>query len=739
VGAQGFVTGGPYAPIASPAFTGVPTAPTPAAADSSTKIATTAFVQGLVGGGPFLPLTGGTLTGSLTISANATIGNNLVVNNGATIAGTIQLNGPVDVDGGTFNIDPATVATWATAPAGPNQLANKAYVDGAVSGGLAGYLPLTGGTLSGTLAFAGMGTGPPDNLGTGERIKLFPGSTGNPDFSIGINTNEFWLTIPTTAPRWTFYAGAGNPVAVLWGTGQLYIGAGGSGVSRGPAGSINTDAGYFIGGTSIFASPALTGTPTAPTPTAGDNSTRLATTAFVQTAAGAYLPLAGGTLTGALTINTGGLTVGGGGASITGAVTTSGNVTVGNNLNVTNAATVSGNLVLPSGASLTAQSGSSLTFNGPVTVGASAGTFAISSSVVPTWPGTPAGGNQLVNKSYCDANAAACLSLTGGTLTGGLTISAGGITETGPAVFNGSATFNANLSIVSTGTPTWTGTPVGGNQLTNKTYVDGAVATALPLTGGTLTGVVTINLNAAPIQSVITGALLRMAQVDAQFARAHLDSYGSAVYSQLSLRNARGTGAAMTATQSGDEVGRIGFTGCASAGSFQTAGGNFHFLRMLATENWGTSAGGKFEVWTIANGSSSGALRATFDPNFTITGAGYQPGGGSWTATSDTRLKRDVAPYNAGLAEVCRLNPIVYRYNGLGGILDTETFYRGLAAEDVQSVMPEMVHSLPMKLREEDPEPVDVLHLNATALTFALVNAVKELTARLEALEGLRR
>jgi len=328
--------------------------------------------------------------------------------------------------------------------------------------------------------------------------------------------------------------------------------------------------------------------------------------------------------------------------------------------------------------------------------------------------------------------------LTGGTLTGGLTISAGGITETGPAVFNGSATFNANLSIVSTGTPTWTGTPVGGNQLTNKTYVDGAVATALPLTGGILTGVVTINLNAAPIQSLITGSVLRMAQADAQFTRAHLDSYGSAVYSQLSLRNARGTGAAMTATQSGDEIGRLGFTGCATAGSFQTAGGNFHFIRMLATENWGTSAGGKIEVWTITNGSSSGALRATFDPNFTITGAGYQPGGGSWTSTSDTRLKKDVEPYTAGLAEVLQLDPIRFRYNGLGGMLDTETIYHGFAAEDVVPVMPEMVHRVAMKLREQDAESVEVLHLNTTALTFALVNAVKELTRRLQMLEESR-
>ena len=34
-----------YAPLASPAFTGAPTAPTPSASDNSTKIATTAYVQ----------------------------------------------------------------------------------------------------------------------------------------------------------------------------------------------------------------------------------------------------------------------------------------------------------------------------------------------------------------------------------------------------------------------------------------------------------------------------------------------------------------------------------------------------------------------------------------------------------------------------------------------------------------------------------------------------------------------
>lgn len=58
------------APLASPAFTGNPTAPTPTAGDNDTSLATTAFVTAAVatGGGSYLPLTGGTLTGDLTIS-----------------------------------------------------------------------------------------------------------------------------------------------------------------------------------------------------------------------------------------------------------------------------------------------------------------------------------------------------------------------------------------------------------------------------------------------------------------------------------------------------------------------------------------------------------------------------------------------------------------------------------------------------------------------------------------------
>ena len=47
----------------------------------------------------------------------------------------------------------------------------------------------------------------------------------------------------------------------------------------------------------------VSGTATATTPTAGDNSTKIATTEFVTTKAGNYLPLAGGAMTGAIHSN----------------------------------------------------------------------------------------------------------------------------------------------------------------------------------------------------------------------------------------------------------------------------------------------------------------------------------------------------------------------------------------------------------------------------------------------------
>jgi len=53
-----------------------------------------------------------------------------------------------------------------------------------------------------------------------------------------------------------------------------------------------------ISGFAPLNSPSFTGTPIAPTASPGNNSTQIATTAFVVTAIASYLPLSGGTVTG---------------------------------------------------------------------------------------------------------------------------------------------------------------------------------------------------------------------------------------------------------------------------------------------------------------------------------------------------------------------------------------------------------------------------------------------------------
>lgn len=85
------------APLASPALTGTPTAPTPADGDSSTKLATTAFIQALIRGKLTKALSGG----SITLTA-IEAGKGLIV-----FTGTLSSNAIVDF--------PATPGRWVVA------------------------------------------------------------------------------------------------------------------------------------------------------------------------------------------------------------------------------------------------------------------------------------------------------------------------------------------------------------------------------------------------------------------------------------------------------------------------------------------------------------------------------------------------------------------------------------------------------------------------------------------------
>ena len=110
-----------------------------------------------------------------------------------------------------------------------------------------------------------------------------------------------------------------------------------------------------------------------------------------------------------------------------------------------------------------------------------------------------------------------------------------------------------------------------------------------------------------------------------------------------------------------------------------------------------------------------------------------KPGTNTWNTPSDRRLKRDIAPFKDGLAVIEKINPISYRYNGLGGT-PADMPCIGVIAQEIRNVAPYTVGTFKAKLNERDEATTDLLDFNSHALTFVMINAIKELDERTKGL-----
>lgn len=99
---------------------------------------------------------------------------------------------------------------------------------------------------------------------------------------------------------------------------------------------------------------------------------------------------------------------------------------------------------------------------------------------------------------------------------------------------------------------------------------------------------------------------------------------------------------------------------------------------------------------------------------------------GNLYVTSDIRLKTVEGDFTRGLADVMGLTPIVYKWNELSG-LETRGSYAGFSAQNVQAFIPEAVSE----------NSNGFLNLQDRPILAALVNASKELAARVSALENM--
>lgn len=198
--------------------------------------------------------------------------------NGRVGAVTLNQNDILAAGGSTGGLDldsPAFtgVPTAPTAPPGTDtdQIATTAFVeeaiDEALMNGVAGVVSFNTRTGAVTLTLA-------DITGAGGAPLASPSFTGVPN-------------APTPAP------GTSNTQIATTAFVQAAVTAGTAGVAsfNGRTGAVTLTAGDITGaGGALLSSPAFTGVPTAPTAVSTNNSTQVATTAFVQAAIAAAIP-----------------------------------------------------------------------------------------------------------------------------------------------------------------------------------------------------------------------------------------------------------------------------------------------------------------------------------------------------------------------------------------------------------------------------------------------------------------
>lgn len=241
------------APLASPALTGVPTAPTASNGTNNTQVATTAFVLANVGGGAVSSVFG--RTGAIVqVSGDYGV---------SDVTGAAPLASPTFT--GTVTIPTVSTGDNSTKAASTAYVQAQAY--------------LTSNAVSSVFGRTGVVTATTSDYTvsqvTGAAPLASPALTGTPTAptaSNGTNTTQIATTAFVLAN-----VGGGAVSSVFGRTGAVVKSSGDYAVAD-------------VTGAAPTASPTFTGTVTIPTPSTADNSTKAASTAYVQ--AQAYLTTA---------------------------------------------------------------------------------------------------------------------------------------------------------------------------------------------------------------------------------------------------------------------------------------------------------------------------------------------------------------------------------------------------------------------------------------------------------------
>jgi endosialidase-like protein len=109
---------------------------------------------------------------------------------------------------------------------------------------------------------------------------------------------------------------------------------------------------------------------------------------------------------------------------------------------------------------------------------------------------------------------------------------------------------------------------------------------------------------------------------------------------------------------------------------------------------------------------------------FGSDGSAWKPGGGSWTATSDRRVKRDITTLDGSLDRLLQLRGVNFYYTDLTVPGASAGLKTGFVAQEVESVFPEWVTEF-----NGDPSHPGLKAVTITGFEALTVEALRELQA----------
>jgi hypothetical protein len=178
----------------------------------------------------------------------------------------------------------------------------------------------------------------------------------------------------------------------------------------------------------------------------------------------------------------------------------------------------------------------------------------------------------------------------------------------------------------------------------------------------------------------------------------------------------------------GNENVFIGASAGHSSISTTTGAGNIYIGR----SSHGSAASNTKEIVIAYNSTGKGSNTGFINPN---SGGVYQGNNSSsWSTTSDIRIKKNIEDNNIGLEAINQVRVRNFEYRTPDEIdelptntaIDKQGVQLGVIAQEIQQVLPDMVKQ----------ETTGCLRVDADNITWYLVNAVKELSAKVAELEA---